>query len=88
MKLVDDGSGEVLILNEEAKIKVEAHILMRSGGKWLGAARSYLQWHVPRGDSVTWASNDTVTMTVKQIEEMASEIAAAALNDPPTAIRR
>ena len=61
--------------------EVQAHELAEKGGKWLGAAREYLQWHVRGGDSCIWGSNEPLTLTVSQIEEMASVIAAAAINN-------
>ncbi len=54
--------------------------LMRTGGPWLGAARSRLQHH-PGGDRVTWGSADKMTLTVAQIEEVAAHAAAAAHNE-------
>jgi hypothetical protein len=61
--------------------RILAHQLGKKGGAWLGAARSYLQWHVPGGDQVTWGSEQSVHITIRQIEQMASEIAAAAINE-------
>jgi hypothetical protein len=55
--------------------------LMEKGGPHLGAAREYLLWHYPRGDSLTWGSWEPVTMPVKQLEEMACHIAAKVLNN-------
>ena len=59
--------------------------LMREGGIHLGTARSFLQWHVRGGDTVTWGSQETLPITVAQIEEMAAEIAAIVLTEkkPP-----
>jgi hypothetical protein len=55
--------------------------LMEKGGPHLGAAREYLLWHYPRGDSLTWGSWEPVTLPVKQLEEMACHIAAKVLNN-------
>lgn len=60
------------------------HELMKSGGKWLAAARGYLQQNVVGGDSCTWGSHDHLPITVKQIEELAAHAACAALNTRST----
>ena len=52
------------------KERIYGYQLSSKGGKWLAAARSFLQWNVPKGDSLIWGSNETVTLTVKQIEEL------------------
>ena len=62
----------------------DAATLMRSGGgKWLGAARRWLQWHKHNGDSVTWGSEQELTpaMTVREVEDLAATVAAAVLNE-------
>jgi hypothetical protein len=63
---------------------VYAFQLARKGGAWLGAARSWMQRRFRNGESVTWGSNDLLTgapVTVADIEEVAAEAAAAALNE-------
>ena len=57
--------------------------LRKRGGKWLGAARSWLQWHTRNGEHVTWGSMDLVehSFTVRDVEELASEVAAAAIRE-------
>jgi hypothetical protein len=62
--------GEVSILKEK---------LMQDGGEHLKVARSFLQWHVRGGDSCTWGSQQTLPITVAQIEELAAEIAATTI---------
>lgn len=66
---------------------VRAHDL--HGGKWLGAAREWLQWNTLNGDSVKWGSSDVLrpNMTVKMVEEMAAHIAAAAINEERERVR-
>lgn len=66
---------------------VGAHDL--HGGKWLGAAREWLQWNTINGDSVTWGSSEVLrpNMTVKMIEELAAHIAAAAINEERERVR-
>lgn len=62
---------------------ISALALAARGGEWLGAARNYLQWNAMNGDNLTWNSDDEVRgLTVRKIEEMASQIAAAAINNP------
>lgn len=61
--------------------KIYAFDLQRKGGNWLGATRSYLQSHVRGGDTNIWGSNQTVTLTMAQVEELGAESAAAAINE-------
>jgi len=53
----------------------------KSGGPWLGAARSWIQWHCINGSDVTWGSNEELRMskqlTVQVVEEIAAEAAYA-----------
>jgi len=60
--------------------KVTSWELQEKGGKWLGAARSWLQHNVKGGDSNTWGSQQTITMTMSQFEELSAEVAATAIN--------
>jgi hypothetical protein len=62
-------------------MKISGYNLMKKGGKWLGAARSWIQWNIPRGDSVTWGSDETVTVSIRQLEELAADVAAAVINE-------
>lgn len=66
--------------------KVTAFDLMKRGGEWLGAARSWLQRHARNGDRVTWGSDDTIEhrFSVREIEDMAAEVAAAAMRPQPS----
>jgi hypothetical protein len=53
---------------------------LRSGGDYLGVARSFLQRRAIGGDRITWGTSDLVTgLTARDIEDMALEIAAAAI---------
>lgn len=61
--------------------RVFAHDLMHDGGPWLAEAREYLLWKVPNGDNLIWSSSDKVNITVRQIEELACQVAAAAINE-------
>lgn len=52
--------------------------VMEKGGKWLGAAREYLQTHALFGDSLEWGSNNVVKgLTVRDIEQLAADAVAA-----------
>lgn len=53
------------------------------GGKWLGAARSWMQWHTHNGDRVTWSSDEVLVpnLTVKDVEDVAVHAAAAARHE-------
>lgn len=56
--------------------------LQKAGGSWLGQARSFLQRRAIHGDHLIWGSAAEVKgLCVLDIEEMAAEIAAAAIND-------
>lgn len=69
---------------------IYSHELMKLGGKWLGAARTWLQWHTINGDRVTWNSGDEIqpTMTVRMVEELAADVAAAAMNQRDEEVER
>lgn len=54
---------------------------LRGGGNYLSAMRNWLLWHKRGSDRLTWGSSDEVTLTVKELEEMALEIAVAAESD-------
>ena len=54
---------------------------LKNGGQWIGAARNWLLWHKPGGSRLTWSSGDEVRMTVKEIEELALDVAVAALTE-------
>jgi len=57
--------------------------LSRKGGSWLGAARSWMQSNTHNGDRVTWGSGEVLVphLTVKQMEDFAAHVAAAAINE-------
>lgn len=52
--------------------------MLRRGGKWLGAARHWLQWNKRNGSDVTWGSKEVLQppFTVRDVEEVAAEVAA------------
>jgi hypothetical protein len=60
--------------------------LLEKGGKWLGAARNWLKWHKRNGSQMTWGSNDVLEgpFTVREVEALASEVAAEAMRPQPT----
>ena len=57
--------------------------LLKEGGEWLGAARNWIKWHCINGSHVTWGSREELLphLTVADVEEIASEVAASALAD-------
>lgn len=60
--------------------KVLEEMKKRGGGKWLGAVRSWMQWHTKNGDRVTWGSAEILVpnLTVRDVEDIALHAAAAA----------
>lgn len=60
--------------------------LLRKGGEWLGAARSWIQRKAVNGERVTWGSNDVLEMsvTVSQIEDLAADVASMAMRPQPS----
>ena len=65
------------------KDNIHATALLRKGGKWLSATRSWIQNNCINGDRVTWGSNEILfpRITIRMLEEVASEAAAAAVNE-------
>jgi hypothetical protein len=57
--------------------------LLKAGGAWLGAARSWMQRNKRNGSDVIWASDDVLIphMTVRNCEEMAAFAVLADRND-------
>jgi hypothetical protein len=55
--------------------------ILRCGGKWLGAARTWIQWHKLNGSDVIWGSNTELrpSMTVAQVEDLAAEVTVAVI---------
>lgn len=52
---------------------------LKTGGRWLGSARSWLQSNVNRGDTLTWNSGEPVTIPFCKFEEFALCVAVAAV---------
>ena len=52
---------------------------LKQGGDWLGAARSWMQSNVQRGDTLPWGSSETVHIPFCKLEEMALRVAVAAV---------
>lgn len=63
--------------------RVTWHELADKGGQWLSEAREWMQWNMKNGSEVTWGSNDELKphLTVYQVENLASYVAAAAINE-------
>lgn len=49
------------------------------GGDWLGAARTWLQSNVKRGDTLLWSSNEEVRVPFRSFERFARTVATAAV---------
>jgi hypothetical protein len=62
---------------------IDAYTLLRDGGAWIGRARAWMQNHKHNGSRVTWGSDEVLQppMTVRQVEEVAADSAAAAINE-------
>jgi len=60
-------------------------VLRNGGGEWLGAVREFIQCKAINGETVTWGSQDRVdfrgSLTVQELEHLASRIAANAVNE-------
>lgn len=61
--------------------KTVALMRMKIGGNWLGACREWIQWNIRGGDEVKWGSEEEVTVTIKQLEEFAADIAEATIKE-------
>jgi hypothetical protein len=58
--------------------------LKKAGGKWLGIARSWIQWNFLNGSDVTWGSQDVLRgkdLTVFDVEHLAAIVAESAINE-------
>lgn len=58
--------------------------LLQSGGRWLGAARTWMQSNAMNGEDVTWGSQDFLKLrpqTVRDIESLAAIVATEAKNE-------
>ena len=49
------------------------------GGDWLCAGRSWIQSNIQRGDTITWDSNESVTVPFYKLEELMRRVAVAAV---------
>lgn len=52
---------------------------LAAGGKWLGAARLWMQHNVNRGDTLEWSSNEVVHIPFNNLEDLAQTVAVAAI---------
>jgi hypothetical protein len=57
--------------------------ILRCGGRWLGAARHWIQCNRLNGSSVTWGSSDPLSppITANEVELIASKVAIALINE-------
>ena len=54
---------------------------LKKGGKWLGAARTWMQSNVRGGDVLTWGSSEMVSIPFCKLEELALQVAVAAVEE-------
>lgn len=54
---------------------------LKSGGQWLGAARSWMQSNIKNGDTLTWGSGEPVSIPFCKLEEFAMRVAIAAIEE-------
>jgi hypothetical protein len=52
----------------------------KSGGAWLGATRSWIQWNCINGDTVTWGSDEILKLKRNFTPAVVEEIAAQAVD--------
>ena len=52
----------------------------KSGGAWLAAARSWIQWNCVNGSGVTWGSDEILQCKRNFTPALVEEIAATAVN--------
>lgn len=76
----EDGS-PVTTAYDRLAVRVEIQDSLRRGGAWLGAARSWMQSNVPRGDTLTWGSAEPITIPFYKLEELALRTAQAAVEE-------
>lgn len=73
------------------KVTPDDPVLKHGGGEWLGTVRSFIQCKAVNGEQVCWGSNDALefrrTLTVSDLEYLASRIAANAVNEFITQLR-
>jgi len=59
--------------------------LAEQGGSHMAAVRNWMQWNCLNGSDVTWGSDDVLRvkepLTPRLLEELACQVAAAAIND-------
>jgi hypothetical protein len=74
------------------KVTPDNPVLRHGGGEWLGTVRNFIQCKVINGEHVIWGSHDALefrrTLTVSDLEHLASRIAAAAVNEFIEELRR
>lgn len=54
---------------------------LKCGGKWLGAARTWMQQNIKGGDRIEWSSSEIVKVRFCDLEELAYEAACAAVEE-------
>lgn len=54
---------------------------LKTGGAWLGAARSWMQSNVKEGDTLEWGSGKMIHLPFCKLEEFAMRVAVAAVEE-------
>ncbi|MCP5003304.1 MAG: hypothetical protein GY941_05030 [Planctomycetes bacterium] len=57
----------------------EIYEQIKGGGKWLGAARTWMQNYIKNGDTMEWSSIEIVSMPFCDLEDFARTVAVAAI---------
>jgi hypothetical protein len=58
----------------------------KEGGRYLKAAREWIQTNLPNGDTVKWGSEEMCHITERKLEEFALDIAVEVLSYIPASI--
>jgi hypothetical protein len=62
--------------------KITPMEIAKKGGEWLVALRSWMQWKLPGGDSVTWSDEQPrFHVSSMDLHRAAEKVAAAAINE-------
>ena len=52
---------------------------LSTGGDWLGAARTWMQWNIFGGDRLDWSSQESVSIPFFKLQDLAQTAAVAAV---------
>ncbi len=60
-------------------MKDEIYEQIKGGGRWLGAARIWMQSNIKNGDTMEWSSTEIVSIPFCDLEKFALAVAVAAI---------